>query len=71
MADGLPAYKLDFCQCLKEEGYHVSALSNTNTVHWGYCQRYFIEAGYLPEELFEYMWLFLYLDFWRHFGELG
>lgn len=57
MADGLPAYKLDFCHQLKEEGYHVSALSNTNPVHWGYCQRYFIEAGYTPEELFEYVWL--------------
>lgn len=57
MADGLPAYKLDFCQKLKDEGYHVSALSNTNPVHWGYCQRYFIEAGYQAEELFEYLWL--------------
>lgn len=57
MADGLPAYKLDFCQQLKEEGYHVSALSNTNPLHWGYCQRYFIEAGYTAEELFEYVWL--------------
>ena len=57
MADGLPAYKLDFLQQLKEEGYHVSALSNTNTLHWGYCQRYFIEDGYVPEELFEHLWL--------------
>ena len=57
MADGLPAYKLDFLQQLKEEGYHVSALSNTNTLHWGYCQRYFIECGYVPSELFEHLWL--------------
>ena len=57
MADGLPAYKLDFCQQLKDEGFHVSALSNTNPVHWGYCQRYFVEAGYCAEELFEYVWL--------------
>lgn len=57
MADGLPAYKLDFLQQLKEEGFHVSALSNTNPVHWGYCQRYFIEAGYQAEELFEHLWL--------------
>lgn len=57
MADGLPAYKLDFCQQLKDEGYHVSALSNTNLVHWGYCLRYFIEAGYSADELFEHLWL--------------
>lgn len=57
MADGLPAYKLDFCQQLKDEGYHVSVLSNTNLVHWGYCQRYFIEAGYSADELFEHLWL--------------
>lgn len=57
MADGVPAYKLDFVNQLKNEGYHVSALSNTNLVHWGYCRRYFIEAGYVPEELFDYVWL--------------
>lgn len=57
MADGLPAYKLDFCQQLKEEGFHISALSNTNPVHWRYCQRYFVEAGYIAEELFEHIWL--------------
>lgn len=57
MADGVPEYKLDFARQLRREGYHVSALSNTNLVHWGYCRRYFIEAGYVPEELFEHLWL--------------
>lgn len=57
MADGVPAYRLDFVQQLKDEGYHVSLLSNTNLMHWGYCRRYFLEAGYLPEELFEHLWL--------------
>lgn len=57
MADGVPAYKLDFLNQLSKEGYHVSALSNTNHVHWCYCQRYFIEAGYVPEQLFEHLWL--------------
>ena len=57
MADGIPPYRLDLVHQLAKEGYHVSALSNTNIVHWGYCRRYFIEAGYVPEELFEYVWL--------------
>jgi len=57
MADGIPAYRLDFVQTLKDEGFTVSALSNTNQVHWGYCRRYFIENGYVPEELFEHLWL--------------
>lgn len=57
MADGVPFYRLDFVRQLLREGYHVSVLSNTNLVHWGYCRRYFIEAGYVPEELFEHQWL--------------
>jgi len=57
MADGIPAYRLDFVRQMKEEGYSVSALSNTNTVHWDYCLRYFIEAGYDPNELFDHLWL--------------
>lgn len=57
MADGVPAYRLDFIQQLKDEGYRVSLLSNTNLMHWGYCRRYFLEAGHLPEELFEHVWL--------------
>lgn len=57
MADGVPPYRLDFVRQLRTEGFHVSALSNTNLVHWGYCRRYFIEAGYVPEELFEHLWL--------------
>jgi len=57
MADGIPAYRLDFVKQMKLEGYSVSALSNTNTVHWDYCLRYFIEAGYDPRELFDHLWL--------------
>ena len=57
MADGVLAYRLDYVRQLSRQGYHVSALSNTNLVHWGYCRRYFIEAGYVPEELFEHLWL--------------
>lgn len=57
MADGIPAERLDIIAQLKKEGYHVSALSNTNHVHWGYCQRYFIECGYVPDQLFERIWL--------------
>jgi len=57
MADGLPPYRLDAIAQLRREGYHVSVLSNTNQVHWGYCRRYFIEAGYVPEDLFEHLWL--------------
>ena len=57
MADGIPPYKLDFVSQLSREGYHVSALSNTNPVHWGYCLRYFVEAGHMPTELFEHLWL--------------
>ena len=57
MCDGIPAYRLDFINQLKKEGFHVSALSNTNTIHWDYCLRYFIEAGYDPRELFENTWL--------------
>ncbi|MBQ7238974.1 MAG: HAD family phosphatase [Bacteroidales bacterium] len=57
MADGVPHERLDIIDDLKREGYHVSALSNTNLIHWGYCQRYFIEAGYVPTELFEHLWL--------------
>ena len=57
MADGIPHERLDILNDLKHEGYLVSALSNTNWIHWGYCQRYFVENGYVPEELFEYVWL--------------
>ncbi len=57
MADGIPAYRLDFVRQMKKEGFNVSALSNTNTVHWDYCLRYFIEAGYDPRELFQFVWL--------------
>ena len=57
MADGVPAYRLDFVNELRQQGYRVDALSNTNLVHWGYCQRYFIEAGYVPSELFGHLWL--------------
>ena len=57
MADGVPHERLDIIDELKQQGYHVAALSNTNLVHWGYCQRYFIEAGYVPTELFEHLWL--------------
>ena len=57
MCDGIPAYRLDFVRQLKREGYAVSALSNTNTIHWDYCLRYFIEAGYDPRELFDFTWL--------------
>lgn len=57
MADGVPVERLDMVAQLKQEGYHVDALSNTNPVHWGYCQRYFIEAGYVPNELFGHLWL--------------
>lgn len=57
MADGVPAYKLDFCRALQKEGYHVSLLSNTNIIHWNFCRRDYLAAGYVPEELFEYVWL--------------
>lgn len=57
MCDGIPAYRLDFVRQLRKEGYHVSALSNTNPIHWNYCLRYFVEAGYDPRELFEHTWL--------------
>jgi putative hydrolase of the HAD superfamily len=57
MADGIPAYRLRFIDELKEKGYHVSALSNTNEVHWNFCRPLFIEAGYHPEVLFEHLWL--------------
>lgn len=57
MADSIPAYRLDFVHNLKLQGYHVDALSNTNTIHWSYCQRYFVECGYIPNELFEHVWL--------------
>ena len=57
MCDGIPPYRLEFVNQLKKEGYHVSVLSNTNTIHWDYCLRYFIEAGYEPRELFEFSWL--------------
>ena len=50
MCDGIPAYRLDFVRQLRKEGYHVSALSNTNPIHWNYCLRYFVEAGYDPRE---------------------
>ena len=57
MADGVPHERLDMVDALKKEGYHVDALSNTNPIHWGYCQRYFVEAGYVPQELFGHLWL--------------
>ena len=57
MADGIPHERLDCIAQLKRDGYHVAALSNTNVIHWGYCQRYFIEADYVPTELFEHLWL--------------
>ena len=57
MCDGIPAYRLDFIRQLRKEGFHVSALSNTNPVHWNYCLRSFIEAGYDPSELFDFTWL--------------
>jgi len=57
MADGVPAERLDKVMQLKQQGYNVDALSNTNLVHWGYCQRYFVEAGYIPSELFQHLWL--------------
>lgn len=57
MADGIPYERLDCIAQLKRDGMHVAALSNTNPVHWGYCQRYFIEAGYVPTEMFEHLWL--------------
>lgn len=57
MADGIPAYKLEMIHRLASQGYHVSALSNTNVVHWSHCRPMFVEAGFPPEELFEYVWL--------------
>ncbi|MBQ0057386.1 MAG: HAD family phosphatase [Bacteroidales bacterium] len=57
MADGIPSYRLDFVNELREEGYRVDALSNTNPIHWGFCMRYFIECGYVPSELFGHIWL--------------
>lgn len=57
MADTIPAYRLDFVKELKDQGYRVDALSNTNTIHWGYCQRFFVECGYVPTELFGHVWL--------------
>ena len=57
MADGVPHERLDFVAKLKRQGYHVSLLSNTNLVHWGYCLRYFVEDGYVTTELFEHQWL--------------
>ncbi len=57
MAEGLPAFRLEAISQLKREGYHVSALSNTNSIHWNYCRHFFEEAGYPPENLFEHIWL--------------
>jgi putative hydrolase of the HAD superfamily len=57
MAVGIPAEKLHFIHCLKAEGYHVSALSNTNPIHWKYCRQFFLQAGHDPQELFEHVWL--------------
>ncbi len=57
MAEALPAYRLQEIANLKREGYHVSALSNTNSIHWDYCRHFFVDAGYPPEELFENIWL--------------
>lgn len=57
MADGIPAYKLRYIDQLRTAGYHVSALSNTNDVHWNYCRPLFLEAGFCPESLFEHLWL--------------
>ena len=57
MAEALPAYRLEEIAKLKREGYHVSALSNTNCIHWDYCRHFFVDAGFPPEELFENVWL--------------
>ena len=57
MADGIPSFRLDFIAGLKAEGYRVSALSNTNVVHWTHCRPMFLAAGYEPERLFEHVWL--------------
>lgn len=57
MADGIPAYRLDEVARLASEGYHVSALSNTNVVHWAWCRPMFLAAGHAPEQLFEHVWL--------------
>lgn len=57
MAEALPAYRLAEIAKLKREGYHVSALSNTNCIHWEYCRHFFVDAGFPPEELFENIWL--------------
>jgi putative hydrolase of the HAD superfamily len=58
MADGIPAYRLEYIADLKRRGYHVSALSNTNAVHWEIvCRPLFEHAGYIPESLFEHLWL--------------
>jgi len=57
MADGIPAYKLEMIHRLAMQGYHVSALSNTNVIHWSHCRPMFVEAGFPPERLFEHVWL--------------
>lgn len=57
MADGIPTYRLEAIDALKQEGYHVSALSNSNVLHWECCRPLFEGAGYPSSTLFEYTWL--------------
>lgn len=57
MADGIPAYRLEYIDHLRRQGYHVAALSNTNIPHWEYCRPLFETAGYPSVSLFEHVWL--------------
>ena len=63
MLGDIPAAKLQRLAALRQAGYRVVMLSNTNSGHWPRIEQLFVEAcGKLPSECFDA----LYLSFLMH-----
>ena len=54
---GIPTYKLDMLLELKERGYRLFLLSNTNAVHWQEGRKQFDYKGHRAEDFFEQIFL--------------
>lgn len=57
MLDDIPAYKLDLLLQLRQS-YNTLLLSNTNEIHWNWCERnYFTYKGYRTPDFFNKIYL--------------
>lgn len=57
LLDGIPAYKLDTLLTLKERGYRLFLLSNTNEIHWIEGRKQFDYKGRSVEDFFDHVFL--------------